>query len=106
LSNRVIKGCFAVAFIVALTHIASAQPPITIYLAIDMQQKSESALRRYGAEESRKLFLQLKPGENPNYPNGIEDNTHFNPVGAEAMAQLAVEGIKELKIELTRYLKP
>ncbi|HEY8224346.1 MAG TPA: rhamnogalacturonan acetylesterase, partial [Pyrinomonadaceae bacterium] len=73
---------------------------------IDMQQKSESALRRYGAEESRKLFLQLKPGENPNYPNGIEDNTHFNPVGAEAMAQLAVEGIKELKIELTRYLKP
>lgn len=73
---------------------------------IDMQQKSGSALRRYGAEESRKLFLQLKPGENPNYPNGIEDNTHFNPVGAEAMAQLAVEGIKELKIELTRYLKP
>lgn len=72
---------------------------------IDMQQKSESVLMKYGIEESRKLFLQLKPGENPNYPAGIEDNTHFNPFGAELMAKLVVEGIRELKLELARYVK-
>ena len=72
---------------------------------IDMQQKSESVLTKYGIEESRKLFLQLKPGENPNYPAGIEDNTHFNPFGAELMAKLVVEGIRELKLELARYVK-
>jgi lysophospholipase L1-like esterase len=72
---------------------------------IDMNRKSDLVLRKYGIEESRKLFLQLKPGENANYPQGVEDNTHFNPRGAEVMASLAVEGIRELKIPLTSYLR-
>jgi lysophospholipase L1-like esterase len=71
---------------------------------IDMHRMSEQALVRYGPDESRKLFLQLKPGENPNYPNGVEDNTHFNPAGAEVMARLAVEGIRERKLGLAKYL--
>lgn len=72
---------------------------------IDMHRKSEAVLKNLGAEKSRTLFLQLKAGENPNYPNGIEDNTHFNPSGAEAIANLAVEGIREQKIGLRKYLK-
>lgn len=72
---------------------------------IDMHRKSERVLKQYGVEESRKLFLQLKPGENANYPNGVEDNTHFSPAGAEVMAGLAVEGIRELKLELAMKLK-
>lgn len=71
---------------------------------IDMHRKSEAVIKRYGAEGSRALFLQLKPGENPNYPNGVEDNTHFRPAGAEEMAKLAVEGIKENKLKLRKYL--
>lgn len=72
---------------------------------IDMHRKSERVLKQYGAEESRQLFLQLKPGENANYPQGVEDNTHFSPLGAEVMASLAVEGIKEQKIKLAKFLK-
>ena len=72
---------------------------------IDMHRKSERVIRSYGVEESRKLFLQLKPGESPNYPKGIEDNTHFSPVGAEVVARLAVEGIREQKLGLAKYLK-
>jgi lysophospholipase L1-like esterase len=72
---------------------------------IDMHRKSESVLVRYGPEDSRKLFLQLKPGENANYPKGIEDNTHFNPAGAEEMAKLAVDGIRQNKLGLRKYLK-
>lgn len=72
---------------------------------IDMHRSSARILQQYGPEESRKLFLQLKPDENPNYPKGIEDNTHFNPVGAEVMASLAVDGIKESKLGLAKYLK-
>ena len=72
---------------------------------IDMHRKSETLLVKYGPEDSRRLFLQLKPGENANYPKGIEDNTHFNPVGAEEMARLAVEGIRENKLALRKYLK-
>ena len=72
---------------------------------IDMQRKSEAVILKYGVEESKSLFLHLKPGENVNYPNGVEDNTHFSPLGAEEMAKLAVEGIAENKLELRKLLK-
>lgn len=72
---------------------------------IDMHRLSEKVLKDLGAEKSRTLFLQLKAGENVNYPNGVEDNTHFNPNGAEEMAKLAISGIKNSKIDLRKYLK-
>jgi lysophospholipase L1-like esterase len=72
---------------------------------IDMHRKSEAAIIKYGVEGSRALFLQLKPGENPNYPKGVEDNTHFRPKGAEEMATIVVEGIRETGIKLRKYLR-
>jgi len=72
---------------------------------IDMHEKSARALAARGVEGSRALFLQLKPGENPNYPQGIEDNTHFSPQGAEAMAALAAEGIREAGLGIAGLLK-
>ena len=72
---------------------------------IDMHRLSEKVLKDLGTEKSRTLFLQLAKGENVNYPKGVEDNTHFNPNGAEAMAKLAVEAIKREKIGLRKYLK-
>lgn len=71
---------------------------------IDMHRKTARLLTRYGADSSRKLFLQLKPGENPNYPNGVEDNTHFRPLGAELVAGLVVDGIVEQKLGLAAHL--
>ncbi|MDQ6786552.1 MAG: rhamnogalacturonan acetylesterase [Acidobacteriota bacterium] len=72
---------------------------------IDMHLRSKKVLKDLGAEKSRSLFLQLKLNENPNYPNGVEDNTHFNPGGAEAMAKLGIAEIKNSKIGLRKYLK-
>lgn len=72
---------------------------------IDMHKLSEALIKNYGVEGSKNLFLQLKPGENPNYPNGVDDNTHFSPLGAEEMANLAVDGIRANKLKLAKYLK-
>jgi lysophospholipase L1-like esterase len=72
---------------------------------IDMLKKTSALLTSYGPDKSRTLFLQLKAGENPNYPNGIEDNTHSNPLGAEENAKLVVEGIREQKLSVRKYLK-
>ena len=72
---------------------------------IDMHRASETVIVKYGAEDSRKLFLQLKAGENANYPNGIEDNTHFNPQGAEEMAKLAVDGIRAAENRLAKIFE-
>lgn len=73
---------------------------------IDMQKLSALVLEKYGPESSRALFLQLKPGESLNYPNGVEDNTHFSGLGAELMAEQAVIGIRDVKLGLRNYLKP
>jgi len=73
---------------------------------IDMQRLSAAALLRLGAEPSRALFLQLEPGEHPNYPNGIEDDTHFSPRGAALMAELAVDAVRTQRLSLATYLKP
>jgi lysophospholipase L1-like esterase len=72
---------------------------------IDMHRMSETVIVRYGVEDSKKLFLQLKPGENPNYPNGIEDNTHFSPLGAKEMAKLVVQGVRRERLGLRKYLR-
>lgn len=85
-----------------LVRSVAAEQKVTL---IDMHRSSEKVLKDYGAENSRKLFLQLKAGENPNYPNGIEDNTHFSPLGAEEMAKLVVAAIKTEKIGLRKHFK-
>lgn len=67
---------------------------------IDMHRKTERLLGLFGEQASSTLFLQLAPGENSNYPNGIQDNTHFSPFGARIVASLAVEGIREAGLGL------
>jgi lysophospholipase L1-like esterase len=72
---------------------------------IDMHRLSETVIVKHGVEGSRKLFLQLKPGENANYPNGIDDNTHFSPLGAEEMAKVVVADLRKVKTGLKRLLR-
>lgn len=87
-----------------------AYPPVVRRIAdslkvplIDMHLKSEALLNGMGAEAAIKLFNYVDSGH-VNYPHGNKDNTHFNGVGAKAMAELAVQGIKELKLDLAKRL--
>jgi lysophospholipase L1-like esterase len=73
---------------------------------IDMDEKSKVLLQKFGPENSKLLFLQLEPGEHPNYPEGRNDNTHFNELGARKMAELVLLGIKELHLELEQRIRP
>lgn len=67
---------------------------------IDLDTKSMELYQKFGAETSKLLFLQLKPGEHPNYPDGKEDNTHFNELGARLIAQIVLQSIRDIKLEL------
>lgn len=73
----------------------------TAVLFVDLDAKSRALYQQFGEENSKLLFLQLQPGEHPNYPEGKNDNTHFNELGARLIAQLVLKELKELKIELT-----
>jgi lysophospholipase L1-like esterase len=76
-------------------------------LFIDLDKRSQELLQKFGEEKSKLLFLQLAPGEHPNYPEGKTDNTHFNELGAREIAQLVLVEIRNLKMELAdRIVKP
>ncbi|MCC9135579.1 rhamnogalacturonan acetylesterase [Pontibacter silvestris] len=73
---------------------------------IDLNRKTGDYVQSLGAEEAKKLYMWLEPGEHPKYPEGLKDNTHMKEEGAKKVAELAVEGIKELKLKpLVSYLK-
>lgn len=67
---------------------------------IDLTETSGRLLQSMGAESAKKLFLWLKPGEHPNYPDGVEDNTHFCEYGAGEIAGLVAEGMREAGLPL------
>ena len=67
---------------------------------IDLNEKSKALLQQMGPEASKYLFNYLAPGEHPNYPNGISDDTHFSELGARKMAQIVLAEIRNLKLEL------
>ncbi|HET9054666.1 MAG TPA: GntR family transcriptional regulator, partial [Cyclobacteriaceae bacterium] len=71
---------------------------------IDLDRKSQELLQQFGPEQSKLLFLQLQPGEHPNYPEGKNDNTHFNELGARKMAEIVLKEIREQKMELAERI--
>jgi lysophospholipase L1-like esterase len=74
---------------------------------IDLDQKTKALYDKFGVENSRLLFLQVKPGEHPNYPDGKEDNTHYSELGARLVAQMALAELKVRFPDLTnRIVKP
>lgn len=72
---------------------------------VDMQLLTEQLEISYGPENSKKLHLHYKEGENPYYPKGKEDDTHLSKSGAEAVAGLVVKKLKTMKTGLEKYIK-
>ncbi|MCP9752003.1 rhamnogalacturonan acetylesterase [Ferruginibacter sp. HRS2-29] len=73
-------------------------------LFIDADELSRAMYQLFGVENSKLLFLQLKPGEHPNYPEGKEDNTHFNELGARLVAQLVLKEMRAQKMPLVERI--
>ena len=67
-------------------------------LMIDLNQRSMDHFTEKGQDYvTAHYFMNFAPGVHANYPEGSKDNTHFQPAGAKAVAQLVLEGMKELK---------
>lgn len=61
---------------------------------VELDRKSQELLKSYGPGNSKWLFNHLRPGQNPNYPDGKEDNTHFSELGARKMAEIVYAELK------------
>ena len=76
-------------------------------ILFDMDKITQQLYQQFGVENSKLLFMHLRPGEHPNYPDGKEDNTHFNELGARLIAQLVLREIKSQVPDLSgRIVKP
>lgn len=73
-------------------------------LFIDLDAKSRALYQEFGKDNSTLLFLQLKAGEHPNYPDGKIDNTHFSELGARLIAQLVLKELKSLNTDLNNHI--
>lgn len=78
---------------------ASEQVPV-----IDLTEQTRILMERVGPEKSNLFFMNLKPGEFSNYPNGSRDNTHLRQEGALEIACLVVAGIRQAKLPLGKYI--
>ncbi|HEX5554954.1 MAG TPA: rhamnogalacturonan acetylesterase [Chitinophagaceae bacterium] len=72
---------------------------------IDLDQQSQALLQQFGPEKSKFLFNYLAPGENPHYPEGRADNTHFSELGARKMAEIVLQGIRDLHLGLADRIR-
>jgi lysophospholipase L1-like esterase len=72
---------------------------------VDMERSSAALVQQLGPDSSRALWLHLAAGANPNYPIGVQDDTHFNPLGARTMAGLAIDAMRSLELGLATQLR-
>ncbi|WP_276357350.1 rhamnogalacturonan acetylesterase [Cohnella caldifontis] len=73
---------------------------------LDMAEVSREWFEKLGPEATKSVFMWGAPGEFIRFPNGVEDNTHFQERGAIGLAKLAAEALKKLGIQpLSLYFR-
>jgi lysophospholipase L1-like esterase len=63
---------------------------------VDLTALSFARWSALGPEATKDHFLWLDPGEHPNYPAGVSDNTHFSAYGAIELARIVVSNARTL----------
>ncbi len=71
---------------------------------IDLNVMSKKFYEAMGPEDSKKAFVHYPAATFPDQEKPLADNTHFNPYGAYELAKCIVQGIKDNKMELAKYM--
>jgi len=71
---------------------------------IDLDKKGQQLYQQMGVEGSKHLFNYVEAGEHPNYPTGKNDDTHFSELGARKIAQVVLQEIRALKLDVANRI--
>ncbi len=63
---------------------------------VDLHRASRALYLAQGPEKTAEMFVRLKPGEHPDFPDGHDDQTHFNARGAKIICGLVVDGLRQI----------
>lgn len=87
-------------YVAAMKQVAAE----TNTLLIDLNARSVALYNTIGIEGTKSIFLHVAAGQYPYFPDGVQDNTHFQEQGAIKIAGLVATGIDELNIPLSEHL--
>ncbi|MBN1777252.1 MAG: rhamnogalacturonan acetylesterase [Clostridiales bacterium] len=62
---------------------------------IDLEVMTRELLRSLGQQKACDLFVNIPPGTDERFPDGIADRTHLNLFGARKIAEMAANRLKE-----------
>lgn len=71
---------------------------------IDLHYVTRELYEAWGPEKSKGAFVQYPAGTFPGQTKALADNTHFNNYGAYQIAKCIIQGIKDNKLDLEKYL--
>ncbi|MDO4628285.1 MAG: rhamnogalacturonan acetylesterase [Planctomycetia bacterium] len=72
---------------------------------VDLNALTRKWVEEAGVEASARFYMNLEPGEEPNYPNGNRDNSHFHERGARAVAEMFVKEVKRQELPIADCFK-
>ncbi|MCM2414851.1 rhamnogalacturonan acetylesterase [Streptomyces sp. RKAG290] len=72
---------------------------------LDLQALTLARWQELGPDGTREYFNWLEPGESPNYPDGQQDNTHFQPRGAIEAARLVAGALRDERVLTPRDVR-
>lgn len=62
---------------------------------VDLTTNSRELWQQLGEEASKSAFLWLSPGLWPEFADGEQDDTHFSAHGADLVARLVSDGLRD-----------
>ena len=63
---------------------------------VDLYEASFRAVEALGEEGSKAFYMQIPPGLDPRYPEGLKDDTHTRRAGAEYYARVVSKSLRAL----------
>jgi lysophospholipase L1-like esterase len=92
------------AYPAAMRELAASLAASLSVELVDLTALTKTYFERIGQAETTKLFMDLAPGQFPNYPSGNTDNTHLQEVGARRIGQLAMADAYAQKLTIASFL--
>lgn len=65
------------------------------YHYVDLNKLTMDLYQELGEEKTKEFHLIYKPNEYKRYPDGVNDNTHFNYLGAKTIAEVMLMDLKQ-----------
>ncbi|MFV0565983.1 MAG: rhamnogalacturonan acetylesterase, partial [Flavobacteriaceae bacterium] len=72
---------------------------------IDLTQMTRTMYESWGTTASKHAFVHYPANTFPGQTEPLEDNTHFNGFGANEIAKCVVKGLKDLNLDIAKYLR-